>query len=220
MALRVIRSLEYMKSRPEWDGKNLRVFGHSQGGFQSLLATAFDPQVTEVHANEPWQCDVSSSHRGRLVGFDPVYSPAIEYFDPVHLLKNARAYVEFEAGLADDVCPAGRITAAYNAVPGPRKIFFYQARNHSRDQSWAPVFSLSAEKPSSAPLSGFIPPPATRPSVINGRRYIPLRSCDVKFGRLYPAGDLETQAAMDRADSEETSADPALWLYASEVYGQ
>lgn len=35
MMLRLIRSLEYAKSLPEWDGKNLTVQGHSQGGMQA-----------------------------------------------------------------------------------------------------------------------------------------------------------------------------------------
>ena len=46
VAMRVMRALEFLKSLPEWDGKNITVTGGSQGGFQSILAAGLDPDVT------------------------------------------------------------------------------------------------------------------------------------------------------------------------------
>lgn len=57
MFLRVLRSLEFLRSLPEWDGKNLAVHGGSQGGLQALAATAFDPAVTVGLFNAPAGCD-------------------------------------------------------------------------------------------------------------------------------------------------------------------
>ena len=38
MVLRVIRALQYLKTLPEWDGKNLYASGGSQGGLQTIWA--------------------------------------------------------------------------------------------------------------------------------------------------------------------------------------
>ena len=39
-ALRVMRSLQFVKSLPQWDGKNLQANGGSQGGLQTVWAAA------------------------------------------------------------------------------------------------------------------------------------------------------------------------------------
>jgi len=142
MALRAMRAVEYMKSRPEWDGRTLLVSGHSQGGFQALLAASFDPDVTRAEANEPWMCDVSAAQRGCLPGFDPAYSPALGYFDPANLIGKSHAKVDLIAGLCDDTCPAGRIAAVRNADPSRCRITFYQGKSHYGEMKWAPAFTL------------------------------------------------------------------------------
>ena len=48
-----IRSIDYIASLPEWDGKNLGVTGSSQGGMLSLVCAGLDSRVTcygAVHA--------------------------------------------------------------------------------------------------------------------------------------------------------------------------
>ena len=40
MYLRVLRALDYMKSRPEWNGKDLIIRGGSLGGIQAIVAAA------------------------------------------------------------------------------------------------------------------------------------------------------------------------------------
>ena len=58
---RVYQSLRYVKSRPEWDGKNLIVYGGSQGGGQALVAAGLDPAVTCCVALVPALCDHAAS---------------------------------------------------------------------------------------------------------------------------------------------------------------
>jgi len=48
MYRRLIRALDYLKSRPDWDGRTLIVYGGSQGGAQALAAAGLDPAVTAV----------------------------------------------------------------------------------------------------------------------------------------------------------------------------
>ena len=67
MFQRACRALEYLKSRPEWDGRILIVSGGSQGGAQALAAAGLDPQVTCCVALVPALCD----HHGLLAGRQP-----------------------------------------------------------------------------------------------------------------------------------------------------
>ena len=46
MFLRALRALEYVRTLPEWNGKDLIVYGGSQGGVQTLAAAALDKHVT------------------------------------------------------------------------------------------------------------------------------------------------------------------------------
>ena len=46
MFLRALRALEYVRTLPEWNGKDLIVYGGSQGGAQTLAAAALDKRVT------------------------------------------------------------------------------------------------------------------------------------------------------------------------------
>ena len=46
MILRDLRAIDFGRALPEWDGKNVKVSGGSQGGFQALLLAALDPSVT------------------------------------------------------------------------------------------------------------------------------------------------------------------------------
>jgi cephalosporin-C deacetylase len=62
MYLRDCRAIDYITSRPEWDGKTLVVMGTSMGGQQSLCAAGLSPKVTHVIVNEPSGCDCICSH--------------------------------------------------------------------------------------------------------------------------------------------------------------
>ena len=56
-ALRAVRGLEWLKTRPEWNGRDLAVKGVSMGGSQSLQAAALDPDVTLCLPSDPALCD-------------------------------------------------------------------------------------------------------------------------------------------------------------------
>ena len=48
MYLADIRAIDYLASRPDWDGKTLVVMGTSMGGQQSLCAAGLHPKVTAM----------------------------------------------------------------------------------------------------------------------------------------------------------------------------
>ncbi len=132
MLLRVIRSLEFMKSLPEWDGKNLIVSGGSQGGFQSLCAAGLDSDVTECYPNVPWMCDIGGPNKdGRLKShFRPEWTPALDYYDSAIHAKRIKAKVVISAGLGDYVCPPSGQMVLYNNIKSEKKLEFVQGRTH------------------------------------------------------------------------------------------
>ena len=140
MAYRVMRALQYVKSRPEWDGKNLEVSGMSQGGMQSLWAAALDPQVTYADVVVPWGCDWGGFEKlGRTRGgFSYLdWTPTLEYFDCVHLAKRIprTAYIRFSrVGLGDYAVPPSGIQAAYNNLKCRKRLVWVQGGVHC----WTP----------------------------------------------------------------------------------
>ncbi|XHR27336.1 MAG: acetylxylan esterase [Chthoniobacteraceae bacterium] len=132
MALRVLRALEYIKSRPEWNGKTLLVRGGSQGGLQALWAAALDGDVTECSADMPWCCDLSGIQSGRLRGWRPDAAAGLAYYDPIHLARRIKCKVWLGAGLGDSVCPASGIAVLYNTLTAPKVIDYIQGASHVR----------------------------------------------------------------------------------------
>lgn len=132
MALRVLRALEFLKAQPEWDGKTLIVSGGSQGGWQALLAAGLDPDVSQCSAYKPWCCDLGGMTLGRLKGWRPDYTPALDYFDPVHHAKRIRCETTITSGLGDYVCPPSGITVLYNNIPTAvsKRLEYQQGATH------------------------------------------------------------------------------------------
>ena len=67
MSLRVMRALEYIKSRLEWNGKDLIARGSSQGGLQTLWAAALDKDVTRADVAIPWCCDLAATEKQKRI---------------------------------------------------------------------------------------------------------------------------------------------------------
>ena len=137
MYQRVMRSLEYIKTCPEWDGKTLVVIGGSQGGAQSLVAAALDPQVTLCLAGVP----AMSEHSGplaqppRQAGWPRLYRANAQgkpdnekvcrtaaYFDNIYFAKRIKADCFLSTGFVDTTCPPTGVFAVFNNLPqGIRK---------------------------------------------------------------------------------------------------
>jgi cephalosporin-C deacetylase-like acetyl esterase len=136
MTYRLMRALEYIKSLPEWDGKNLTSHGGSQGGLQSVWAAALDPDVSVASVGFPWLCDMSGKDLGGRIAdsWRIHWSPGLGYYDPVNLArrigKNCRVNI-FRAGLGDYCCPPSGVAALYNAMTCPKRITWIQGSTHN-----------------------------------------------------------------------------------------
>ena len=135
MVFRVLRALEYLKSRPDWNGKDLIVSGGSQGGLQSAWAAGLDRDVTVAKPSIPWCCDMGGATKlgrnNRQWGVE--YTPAMDYYDPVNMAKRvpATCFVEVpRAGLGDYTCPPSGVAVYYNNLKCPKKITWVQGSQH------------------------------------------------------------------------------------------
>ena len=134
MTYRVMRGLEYLKSRPEWDGKTLVDEGGSQGGLQSIWAAALDHDVTECRPFIPWNCNIGGPAAGRAHGdWHIEWVPALGYYDAANMARRIPATCRTTvtwAGLGDYVCPPSGVMAFYNNLTCPKKITFIQGATH------------------------------------------------------------------------------------------
>ena len=132
---RIMRALEWLKTLPEWDGKNLIVSGGSMGGLQSVWAAGLDKDVSLALPSIPWCCDIGGRDTlKRLINSWYIHeTPALRYYDPVNLAKRISKNCKVEiirAGLGDYCCPPSGVAILFNNIPGPKKINWVQGSTH------------------------------------------------------------------------------------------
>ena len=145
MALRVYRALQYLKSRPEWNQKDLIILGGSQGGLQALMGAGLDRQVTAAAISYAAGCDHGASSIGRESGW-PRYSStkqykaspkkcaeAVDYIDGTNFARRIKAAkILMTTGTIDTVCVPSSVCAAFNVIPSKNKqLKIYLNMGHS-----------------------------------------------------------------------------------------
>ena len=135
MILRMIRAIEYAKSLPEWDGKNLSVAGGSQGGAFAIWGGGCGEGATRVSSSITGFCDVGAELAGRLRGNWPKikFVEALGYFDPVNFAKRIPATCRVDiprAGLGDYTCQPSGIAVMWNNLNCPKSIVWVQGSEH------------------------------------------------------------------------------------------
>lgn len=143
MYLRLMRTLDFLTSQPEWDGKRIIVIGESQGGGQALAAAGLDNRVSAAVATVPAMCDWGGTLAGRKGGWPQPFSQpgdkqkmlqTLPYFDAAHLLKNSKATIVTEIGFIDYTCPSNSIYSAINQSNGEKIVLSVPYRGHQLDQ--------------------------------------------------------------------------------------
>ena len=132
MTYRLMRGLQYLKSRPEWDGKNLIVAGGSQGGLQTSWAAGLDKDVTLARPFITWGCNWGFVDGTRIRGpWHIPWAPGLGYYDAVSHIARAKCPVEItRAGLGDYTCPPSGLALFYNAIKAPKSIVWVQGSRH------------------------------------------------------------------------------------------
>ncbi len=146
MFLRVLRALEFLKSRPEWDGRHLVVHGGSQGGLQALAAAGMDHDVSLLVANAPAMCNQLAALEGRTPSWpfqirpDSAYPEAAltaPFFDGVSFARRAVAAGYFTVAFSDVAAVPSSVYAAYNAYGGNKEIMDFVDCGHDGPVFWS-----------------------------------------------------------------------------------
>ena len=122
MYLADYRAIEYLASRPDWDGRTLVVTGTSMGGQQSLCAAGLNPRVTALVVNEPAGADSNGPLHGRASGYpnwpadDPQIMRTALYFDTVNCAMRIKVPSLVAMGFVDTIAPPAGIWTAFNQI--------------------------------------------------------------------------------------------------------
>jgi len=128
MYLRDTRAIDYISTRPDWDGKTIVIMGTSMGGQQSLVTAGLNPKVTAVIVNEPSGADTNGNLHGRKAGYpnwpstDPKVMETALYFDPVNFASRIKAPVLAAIGFIDTTAPPAGIWTTLNQIPGAKEV--------------------------------------------------------------------------------------------------
>ncbi|MDP7277163.1 MAG: acetylxylan esterase [Planctomycetaceae bacterium] len=143
MYLRIVRAIDFLTSQPHWDGKNVIVMGHSQGGGQALVAGGIDQRVTAIAAGVPALCDHGGRESRQINGWpkivpydrngraDTKVLQASRYIDAVNFASRCKAKAIMSVGFADTVCPPSSCYAAFNLLRGQKSIINEPAMGHA-----------------------------------------------------------------------------------------
>jgi cephalosporin-C deacetylase-like acetyl esterase len=128
MYLRDSRALDYLLTRPDWDGKTIVLTGGSMGGQQSLMLAGLRPEkITAVLVCVPAGADTNGDLHGRKAGYpnwpsdNPDAMKTALYFDPVNFASRIHAPVLAGMGFIDTISPPAGVWTALNQIPGPKE---------------------------------------------------------------------------------------------------
>jgi len=126
MYLRDSRVLDYLLTRPDWDGKTIVLMGGSMGGQQSLALAGLRPdKISAVLVCVPAGADSNGDLHGRQAGYPnwPSDKPDVMktalYFDTVNFAPRIKAPVMAGMGFIDTISPPAGVWTTLNQVAGP-----------------------------------------------------------------------------------------------------
>ncbi len=135
-----VRSVDYIASLPEWNGREVGVTGSSQGGFLSLAVAALDRRITYVAAVHDAMCDYEIALQQKACGwphyFYQVKNPDMKkverarYYDGVNFARRITCPGWYSFGYNDEVVPPSSAYSVYNVVKAPKTLSLYQMTGH------------------------------------------------------------------------------------------
>jgi cephalosporin-C deacetylase-like acetyl esterase len=156
-----VRSNDFLTSRPNWNGADLAVTGGSQGGALSIITAALDPRVRGLAAYYPALADVTGYLHNRAGGWPHMFRSTegptahrsadkiatTAYYDVVNFARRVKVPGLYSWGFNDETCPPTSMYAAYNVIPGQKKLLLALETGHNNIpeqvaevQSWLQSF--------------------------------------------------------------------------------
>ncbi len=138
-----LRANDFLTTRENWDGKNLIMFGASQGGQLTFATAALDPRVTAAAAIVPAYCDVTGYLHDRAGGWPhmmrgaesrhrtPEKIATTRYYDTVNLARRVRAPMLVAIGYIDENCPPTSVFSTYNTLSAPKRLLVARKMGHT-----------------------------------------------------------------------------------------
>ncbi|MEO7193163.1 MAG: acetylxylan esterase, partial [Vicinamibacterales bacterium] len=130
MYLRDSRALDYLLTRPDWDGKTLVVMGGSMGGQQSLALAGLRPdKISAALVCVPAGADSNGNLHDRKAGYPnwPSGNPDVMrtalYFDTVNFASRIKAPVMAGIGFIDTTSPPAGVWTMLNQISRPVEAF-------------------------------------------------------------------------------------------------
>ena len=131
MIMRDVQGLKFIMKSDYWNGKDIDIFGMSQGGFQCIAVTALmNKHVTSAIAEVPWMGDIGGIEIGRMAGPGPLREPALDYFCSTNFARRIKCPIEIETGTGDYVVPVCFVSITYNQLRCPKRFKITQNRDH------------------------------------------------------------------------------------------
>jgi cephalosporin-C deacetylase len=122
------RAVEYLASRPDWDGRTIVVMGTSMGGQQSFATAGLNPRVTGLLVNVPSGADVTATLHGRNASYPnwnvkrPEVLTTARYFDTANFASRITATSLVAMGFIDDVSAPAGVWSVFNQIKGPKEV--------------------------------------------------------------------------------------------------
>jgi len=120
MFLRLVRALQYLKSLPEWNGRDLEASGWGMAGMLAIWAAGCDEGVTKVQCSLVPRCETEA--------FDAL---AFARLIPPSCMVDIQC-----AGLANTDPPASYAARLWNALPCEKKLVWVQGRDGAVTARW------------------------------------------------------------------------------------
>lgn len=145
MYLSCYQAIEYLKTRPDWDGKTLVVIGGSQGGQQTLMIAGLHPQnITAALALVPAGADMLAPQAGRATAFPNWFydvqnkdaqkvRETSRYFDVANFAARIKCPVLVGLGLRDETCPPSTVFAALHEIRTPKEVIVLPRSGHQNE---------------------------------------------------------------------------------------
>lgn len=126
-----LRAIDYLFTRPDFNGVHVMAFGISQGGALSLMTAALDKRVKYVCQGIPPLCSHAAFAQGRASGFPnwlyngQLHGAATQtlieetgYYDVVNFAKRYKGPSYNFFSYNDPICPPSSVMPAYNQLTG------------------------------------------------------------------------------------------------------
>ena len=139
----LVRAVDYLVTRPEWDGRNILVQGNSQGGGLGLALAALDSRVTALAIAHPALADMAAyAEKGRTGGYPhfgrkykdiqltPQVIQTLQYYDAVNFARLVKCPTYMTWGYNDNVCPPTTSYAVWNVLKCEKTCYLTPINEH------------------------------------------------------------------------------------------